>query len=168
MAHPHELRRKVRASYVQGLPLTTAAAVNGAVYQTVRGWKRQAAQDGDDWDIARNARRLSSSSAEAFANEVLDGLSQEFVATLAAIKGDAELSSTARTQMLVQLGDAYSKALAASSRAMPNANRLMVAMEVIKFLTGYIAKAAPDIRERFIDLVEGAGNEIAREFGSGL
>lgn len=168
MAHNHETRRKVRAAYVQGMPLTTAAEANGVRYATSRNWKRADAEEGNDWDLARNARRISSSGVEAFANQVLDGLSEEFVATLAAVKADKAMPAQTRAQIMVQMSDAYSKALAASTRAMPNANRLAVAMEVIKFLSGYITQHAPQIRPAFLAAVESAGDALVGEFGSGL
>ena len=74
MAHDHETRRKVRAAFVQGMPLTSAAEINHVRYATARKWKADDAKSGNDWDIARNARRMSSSGVEAFANQVMDGL----------------------------------------------------------------------------------------------
>ena len=168
MAHDHETRRRVRASYVQGLPLTSAAEANHVRYATARNWKRLDAEQGADWDLARNARRLSSSGIEAFANQVLDGLAEEFTATLKTLKEQKDLSPQLRTQMMVQLSDAYSKALAASTRAMPNANRLAVAMEVIKFLSGRVGEMAPAIRAEFVRVVEASGDAMVAEFGSGL
>jgi transposase len=168
MAHDHETRRKVRAAFVQGMPLTSAAEINHVRYATARQWKAKDAESGNDWDIARNARRLSSSGVEAFANQVMDSLCEEFIFTLQAVKADTSLQPIVRTQIVSQLGDAYSKALSASRRAMPNADRLGTAMEVIKFLSTRVGDKAPDIRERFLAVCEESGDALVREFGSGL
>jgi uncharacterized protein YjcR len=166
MAHDRDLRRKVRASYVQGLALTTAAEVNGVSYQTARNWKRHDGAAGHDWDIARQARLMSKSGMEEMANLVLEQLADQFVATLAALKADSNMPADKRASVLVQLMDGYNKAIGAASRAMPNANRLATAMEVIKFLTVHIAEQAPELRERFIEVIEGAGEALVAEFGA--
>lgn len=167
MAHDRELRRKVRAAYVQGMPLTTAAEVHGISYQTARNWKRHDGTAGHDWDIARQARLLSRSGVEEMANLVLEQLAEQFVATLTALKADEKMPADKRASVLVQLMDGYNKAIGAASRAMPAANRLATAMEVIKFLSTYIAEQSPDLRERFLTVIEGAGDALVAEFGSG-
>ena len=139
MAHDRDLRRKVRASYVQGMALTTAAEVNGVSYQTVRNWKRQDGAAGHDWDVARDARLMSKSGIEEMTNLVLEQLAEQFLATINALKADEHMKPDARARVLTQLLDGYNKAISAASKAMPNANRLAVAMDVIRFLTGIVA-----------------------------
>lgn len=165
MAHDRDLRRKVRAAYVQGMPLTTAAETNGVAYATVRNWKRQDTAAGHDWDVSRQARLMSKSGVEEMTNLVLEQLAEQFVATLSALKADDKLPADKRATVLVSLMDGYNKAIGAASRAMPNANRLATAMEVIKFLTVHIAERAPAMREPFIALVESAGDALVAEFG---
>jgi uncharacterized protein YjcR len=167
MAHDTATRAKVRAKYVQGLPLATAAEVCGVSYNTTRNWKRDDAASGDDWDVARNARRMTKSGVEAMANEVLGELAEQFLVTIDAVKKDKAMSAQQRAQILVQLMDGYNKAIQAASRAMPNANRLATAMDVSKFLVQYIGQHAPKMREPFIALLEQAGPEFVREFGNG-
>jgi hypothetical protein len=72
-----------------------------------------------------------------------------------------------RADILVKLMDGFNKAIAAASRAMPNGNRLAVAMDVLKFMTVFIGKAEPKLQKRFIELAEAAGPEFVAEFGSG-
>lgn len=55
MAHDPKVRNQLRAKYLQGMPLTTAADVCKVSYQTARNWKRAAKEAGDDWDISRAA-----------------------------------------------------------------------------------------------------------------
>ena len=167
MAHDSKLRSKVRAKYVQGLPLTAAAAACKVPYNTARRWKAADAEAGSDWDITRNARRMTKSGVEEMANEVLGELAEQFLATLEAVKKDPKMPAEKRAQILVQLMDGYNKAIAAASRAMPNANRLATAMDVTRFLGQYIADRYPKFRAQFVEIMEAAGDAFVREFGSG-
>jgi hypothetical protein len=167
MAYDRNIRSKVRAKYVQGMPLSTAAEACKVPYNTARNWKRQEAEDGNDWDVARNARRMSRSGLEEMANEVLGELAEQFLATLNAVKADPKMPAEKRSEILVRLMDGYNKAISAASRAMPNANRLGVAMDVVKFFTAYVAQHHPKQREKFIEIVESAGEALVREFGAG-
>ena len=167
MAYDHSIRNKVRASYVQMGVLTSAAAVHDVPYNTARTWKRQDAADGNDWDIQRNARHLAKSGIEEMANAVLGDLAEQFVATLDALKKDTKMGAAARAQILTQLMDGYSKAIAAATRAMPNANRLATALDVIRHLTSLFADKFPKLRPQFVAAVEQLGDELVREFGGG-
>ncbi|MDR3370685.1 DUF1804 family protein [Rhodoferax sp.] len=167
MAYDRPTRNKVRAKYVQGLPLATAAEACKVPYNTARNWKRQDADDGNDWDLTRNARRMTKSGVEDMANEVLGELAEQFLATLEAVKKDPKMPADKRADIMVRLMDGYNKAIGAASRAMPNANRLAVAMDVFKFLSTFIASRYPKHRGAFIEIMEASADDLAREFGSG-
>lgn len=166
MAHSDQLKAKVRAAYIQGGVLSTAAALHGVPYATARAWKRKASEAGHDWDIARNARRMTKSGLESMANEVLEGLAEQFTATITALKTDKEMKPSPRGQLLVQLMDGYSKAIAAATRAMPSSNRLAIAMDVIRFLTMRFGERFPKLREAFVQAVEQLGDDLVAEFGT--
>jgi hypothetical protein len=167
MAYDQTTRGKVRTKFLQGLALDAAAKVCKVPYNTARNWKRQAKALGDDWDLARNARRMSKGGMEEMANDVLGGLAEQFLATIDAIKADPKMDAGKRADILVKLMDGFNKAIGAASRAMPNGNRLAVAMDVLKFMTIYIGKKEPKLQKRFIELAEAAGPEFVAEFGSG-
>ena len=168
MAHEPGKRSRLRDEYVRGLPLSEAAAVAQVPYPTARNWKRQGAARGDDWDVARAARRMSGSGVEAMANEVLEGLAEQYLVTLEMLKTSPpdSLCAQQRADILVRLMDGYNKAISASARAMPHANRLAAAMDVVRFLTALITERSPDLREKFIALVETSGEDLVREFGA--
>lgn len=166
MAYDTATRKKVRAGYVRGLALTVAAEEAGVPYNTCRTWKRQAYEDGDDWDVARSAHRMTKSSLEQMANEVLGELAQEFTATLRVLKADKAMKAEARARVMVQLMDGYNKSMAAAARASPGTNRLAVAMDVIKHLTDLFAKHDPKLRVAFVARVEQLGDELLAEFGA--
>lgn len=167
MAYDKSTRNKVRAKYVQGMPLATAAEACRVPYNTARNWKRQDADAGSDWEVMRNARRMTKSGVEEMANEVLGELAEQFMATLKAIKDDPKMPADKRAEILVRLMDGYNKAISAASRALPNANRLAVAMDVVKFLNSFISHRFPKLRQQFIEITEAAGEDFVREFGSG-
>lgn len=166
MAHDKSTRKKLRAKYVQGLSLTAAATACKVPYNTARTWKRQDAEAGSDWDIERNASRMTMSGVEAMANEVLGELATEFLATIDALRADKAMKAADRAELLVGLMDGYNKAINSASRALPNANRLAVAMDVMKFLNAFVAEKFPKQRAWFIELTEASGEAFVREFGS--
>ena len=172
MAHDPDKRTALRDGYIRGLSLADAAIAAGVPYATARNWKRQSAASGDDWDIARNARRMSGSGIEAMANEVLGSLAEQYLITINMLKAapPKEVNAQQRAEILVRLMDGYNKAISASAsacaRAMPNANRLAAAMDVVRFLTALVAERAPKLREPFIALIEASGDDLVREFGS--
>lgn len=168
MAHEPGRRAELRDAYIRGMSLADAAISAGVPYPTARNWKRQSAASGDDWDIARNARRMSGSGIEAMANEVLGSLAEQYLITINMLKAapPEEVNAQQRAEILVRLMDGYSKAISASARAMPNANRLAAAMDVVRFLTALVAERAPKLREPFIALIEASGDDLVREFGS--
>lgn len=167
MAHDKTTRGKVRSKYIAGMPLQAASELCKVSYNTARNWKSKAAEEGDDWDLARNARRMSKGGMEEMANEVLGGLSEQFLVTIEALKTTPDMAPETRASILLKLMDGYSKSIGAASRAMPNGNRLAVAMDVVKFMTAQIGKEAPKILDQFLVLVERTGPEFVAEFGSG-
>ncbi|MFP5473075.1 MAG: DUF1804 family protein [Gammaproteobacteria bacterium] len=167
MAYDKSTRNKVRAKYVQGMALATAAEACKVPYNTARNWKRADAEAGADWDIERNARHMTKTGIEDMANQVLGELAEQFLATIQVLKADKSLKAEKRADILVRLMDGYNKAIAAASRAMPNANRLAVAMDVLRFLNAHISEHFPKLRGQFIEVTESAGEAFAREFGSG-
>lgn len=167
MAHPSTVRSKLRAQYVGGMSLSAAAIACGVPYATARRWKTADASEGQDWDIQRNARRMTKSGVEEMANQVLGEIAEQFLVTLEAVKKDEKMGAEKRAQILVQLMDGYNKAIAAAARAMPNANRLAVAMDVVRFLTEFIAEHRPTLRTAFVEIAEAASDDFVRRFGAG-
>ncbi len=165
MAYDRATRQRLRAKFVQGMALTSASEAEEVPYNTARRWKSEDAARGDDWDLERNARRMTCSGVHNLAIEVLNELATQFLTTLEALKKDEKLAADKRANILVQLMDGYHKAIHASARAMPEANQLAVAMDVVKFLTTYIVGHAPGLREQWMTLIEGAGDALVAEFG---
>jgi uncharacterized protein YjcR len=166
MAHEPRTRQKVRAKYVQGLPLEAAADVCSVSYSTARNWKRKDADDGDDWDIARNAKRISSGGLEQFTGSILYDLAEQFEATIKSMHDAKDIKPQDKANMLLKLSDAYVKAMAAAGRGNPKLNRLSIATEVLKEFNAYIVAKFPPHRAAFIDMLEGFGPVLTKKFGA--
>jgi len=59
MAYSDKIKAEVRSDFIRGKPLSAVASSHQVPYDTARSWKRKAAADGDDWDTARAANRIS-------------------------------------------------------------------------------------------------------------
>lgn len=166
MAYDDSVKRKVRAKYVQGLSLDAAAQTQDVPYNTARNWKRKSAEDGDDWDVARNAKRLTKGGIEDLTGGILLDLAEQFEATLKAMREKKDLQPQAKAEILLKLSDGYVKTVAAAGRGNPKLNRLAVAMDVLKELTGFIAEKHPKLRSQFLDVAEAFGPVLAQRFSA--
>jgi len=165
MAHDQKTRNQVRAKYIQGLPLATAAETCQVAYQTARNWKRAAKENGDDWDHARAARRLSKGSIEELTNQVLEELTTQFMATFEAMKADPTMDAVKKSDILARLSDSYVKTVNAAGRANPALNELSRTMDVLKDLSEFIADRFSKHRAAFLEILEAYGQEVARKHG---
>jgi hypothetical protein len=165
VAHADDVKRKVRANYVQGLPLKAASETEGVSYNTARNWKRDAVAAGDDWDVERTARRLTASSREEMAHQVMPQLTRMFAALMKKLEDSKDIEPALQAKLLLQITDGYAKAAAASERLAPGSNRLATAMDVIRFVTDLVANHLPKMHPAFFELVRTHGEDIAREFG---
>jgi Protein of unknown function (DUF1804) len=164
MAHPTAKRSEVRASFVQGLPLETAAEGAGISYPTARNWKREAKAKGDCWDIARSAKRMTAGGKEAFATQVVEEMATEFLATIGQVRDNKTLDVAVKGEMLARLADSYAKIMAAAGRASPKLNALSVSMDVLKEIGNHIHQKHPAQRSWFVGVLEEIGPVLAAKF----
>jgi hypothetical protein len=165
MAHDASTRAKVRAKFVQGVPLETAAEACDVPYNTARNWKRAAKDQGDDWDIARRAKDLSRGGVAEMTGQIMEDLVEQFAATMQLMRETEGMQPMDKANILLKLSDAYVKTMAAAARGNPKLDRLSVAMDVIQQLCGFIVENFPDMRQPFLDAVEAFGPELAQRFG---
>ena len=165
MAYDNATKAKVRAAYIKGMPLDAASTSAGVPYNTARNWKRKADADGDDWDVARRANQLSSGSVGDVMQQVMDSLAQQFAATLTALEDKEDMPPLDKANILLKLSDAFVKTMAAAARGNPKLDRLAVAMEVVQLMAAFVGEHYPDIRKRFIEVVQAFGPEVVRHFG---
>jgi transposase-like protein len=166
MAHPPELRAKVRASYVHDrLPLETAAEKHGIGYATARRWKSEAENDGDDWERARSAARLSGDGIRNVAQLMLEDYLTLHQATVDAVKSADNIGPLAKAEVLSRLADAFTKTMSAVGKASPELSRLAIATDVIQRLAEYTEADFPQHIAAIVEIIEPFAAELAKEFG---
>jgi hypothetical protein len=166
MAHDRKTRDQVRAKYVQGMPLKTAADLARVAYQTARNWKTAAKRDGDDWDIARAAQRMSRSSVDSMTGQVVEEMTVQFLATLEAVKTDTKLAPAAKADILARLSDAFIKVINGAGRSNPKLGAFSICMELLRDLSQFIQTKHPKAHLMFIDILEAFGQEVAKKYSS--
>ena len=166
MAHPPETRDALRRAYVfDRLSLEVAALKLGIPVGTATRWKRDARDNGDDWDKQRAAQLLAGGSIEDIARMALAGLVTQYQATIEALNTDSSLDAATKVQLLASLADAYNKTVSASKRVLPETSELATAMEVVQQLAGFIRQRYPRHGQAFAEILEPFGEEVSKRYG---
>ena len=166
MAHPAEVRDKVRRAYIiDRLSLEVAAAKMGVSYGTVSRWKQQAMAVGDDWDKMQSAQLLGSGSIEDLGRMTLVGFVTQYQATMEEVALAADVGPALKVQMLASLADAFNKIVAANKRILPETSELATAMDVVQKLAMFVRQRYPKHVAAFAELLEPFGAELARDYG---
>jgi len=163
MAHDQHTRNQVRAKYVQGMPLRTAADALDVSYQTARNWKRAAKAAGDDWDISRSAQRMSKGNVEELTAQVVEEMNVQFLATLEELKSNKSLQPVVKADIIARLSDSLIKVINAAGRSNPKLATLSVAMDVLKDLSQFIQIHYPKQHAGYIEILERFGQEVAKK-----
>ena len=170
MARPPEERMKLRTAYIGGLPLEAAADKAGVPYATARNWFRAAREEGDDWDKFRAASLIVAGGGieQAMGRIIAAGL-MRCEALLDSLDGgvnpDDKVSPTDAIKAMATLGDTVAKLRAAGKSMMPEADKLAVAMDVLKRLDAFIRENYPQHAGSFGELLSPFGQELARAYG---
>lgn len=165
MAHPPETISAARAAYVyEALNQDAIADRFNVPRTTIARWKRSALANGDDWDRARAAARLSGQGAEAVITAVLEDFMLMFQSTLDDVKKTGDIKPLERAEVISRLSDAFTKTVNAAAKGSPKLNKLSIAMEVLQLLVKYIQTERPDLVEQFSDVLGGFGEKLAGEF----
>ena len=170
MARPPEERMKLRTAYIGGLPLEAAADKAGVPYATARNWFRAAREEGDDWDKFRAASLIVAGGGieQAMGRIIAAGL-MRCEALLDSLDGqekpEDKMSPTDAIKAMATLGDTVSKLRSAGKSMMPEADKLGIAMDVLKRLATYIQENHPQQAGAFAELLPVFGQELARAYG---
>lgn len=166
MAHPQEIRDKVRRAYVfDRLSLEVAAMSAGVSFASASRWKRESKAGGDDWDKAQAAQLIAGGDIEDIARQMLAGLVTQYQATMQAIGIDTSMAPADKVQALASLADAYNKTIAASKRLLPETSELATAMGVLQKFAQFIRDKYPQHLGAFAEVLEPFGQEVARVYG---
>lgn len=165
MAYSDTVRQAVRADFVRGLTLRGASDKNQVPYETVRGWKRSAKAEGDDWDIARAAARISAGGIKTLTAEILEDFVHLFEATIEEIKSAKDMSPMKKAEAISRLSDAYQKTVKAAGASNPELSRLAIAMDVLQKQAEFIRRRHPHLQSAFLEILEPFGKELTRVYG---
>ncbi|HEZ1422110.1 TPA: DUF1804 family protein, partial [Neisseria meningitidis] len=116
MAHPQEIREKLRRLYVSGeQTLETAALMCEIPQTTARAWKRADKEKGDDWDKMRAAYTLAGGGIEDLSRAMLAGFMVQYNSTMTMLQDSSteDLPPSDRAKLLASLTDAFTKTVSA-------------------------------------------------------
>jgi DNA-binding PucR family transcriptional regulator len=165
MAHPQETRKRLRRAYIfEQLSLEIASAQCGVAFPTARRWKKEALEAGDDWDRLRAAHVMAGGGLEEIGKAVLTGLVIQYQTSLEQLTTDDMLSPKERVDLLASLSDAFTKAVAANKRILPEISELAVALEVIKQLGHFVTEHYPQHRVAFLEILEPFGERMEKYY----
>ncbi|MGI1671961.1 MAG: DUF1804 family protein [Neptuniibacter sp.] len=165
MAYSDETKRELRGHFVhKGMSLKAASSACEVPYETARSWKRKAAADGDDWDTARAAARMSESGVKALTAEIIEDFCLLFQSTIEEIKKAEKISPLQKAESISRLSDAYTKTVKAAGASNPELSKLSVAMDVLKRQAEFIQQNYPDRKELFLEILAPFGEVLSREF----
>ncbi len=166
MAHPDETRLKVRTAYVRGrMTLADAAEEAGVSTASAKAWKKWAKDNGDDWDIARNAARMAAGGLGDMTTEVLEDFILQFKQTMDDLRNDKSISAISRADTLAKLSDSYAKTAKAAASGNNNMAKLSIALEVLEQLGQFIHAEYPHHATAFVEILEPFGAVIGRHYG---
>ncbi|KGA31970.1 DUF1804 family protein [Pectobacterium odoriferum] len=166
MAHPQEVRDKLRRAYIFGqMSLEIASAQSGVAFATARRWKKDGQDAGDDWDKLRAAHVIAGGGLEDIGRAVLTGLVTQYQTALESLNGTAEIPPRERVELLASLADAFNKATSASKKILPETSELSVALEVIQLLSTFIRERHSKHLDAFVSILDGFGEEIGKRYG---
>ena len=165
MAHPPEKRLELRTAYIGGLPLEAAADKVAVPYATARNWFIAARKEGDDWDKFRAASLIVAGGGieQAMGRIIAAGL-MRCEALLDRLE-DPEIPPAEAVKAMATLGDTVAKLKAAGKSMMPEADKLGVAMDVLKRLAAYLQENHPQQATAYAELLPVFGEELARAYG---
>lgn len=167
MAHPKEMRDKVRRDYVSGRQtLEVAAMLNQIPLSTARLWKKNAKEIGDDWDKARAAYLLAGGGLEEVGQMMLAAFIVQYQDTMERLQNDTELDAVERVKLLGSLSDSFAKNISTNKKLMPETSELATAMKLLDMQLTWVQKNQPKHLQAFIDVLEPFGKFIETEFKS--
>lgn len=164
MAHPQEVRDKLRQLYIEGMPLNGAAISCSVSYDTARDWKAKAKAKGDDWDTARSAYRISDAGIDDLNVQLVEDFARQVITTTRELEAST-IPAAEKAQLLAQLADAYAKFSKAFSRVNPAFSGLSVALDTIKTTAEYLRKTDPAALRALQPHLDDIGAILGKRYG---
>lgn len=166
MARNKEAFSEVRKAYVfERLDLTIAAAKHAVPYATATRWKKKAKVDGDCWDKARTALRLSSGGLGDLSIQVLEDFTFQYQSLMEEIKQAVDMKPQDKVDIMTKLADSFVKISAAVGKSNPQVAAVAEAIKVIDLLRQFIEEHFPQHANAFVEILTPFGDEIGRHYG---
>lgn len=166
MAHSQKTITQARAAYVyDSLNIDNISGRFNVSRGTVMRWKKTALKNGDDWDRARAAARLSGQGAEAVTAAVMEDFVLLFQSTLTDIKASQDIKPLERAEVLSRLADAYTKTMNAVAKGNPKLDKLSFAADMLRDLVQYIQTHYPQHAAAMEQVLVPFGDEIGKRYG---
>lgn len=165
MAYSQQVREAVRNAYVHDrLPLEAAAQRVGVSYSAAQAWKRNDKADGQCWDKARAASRMSSGGLGDLTTQLLEDFAILFQTTVEQIR-DADVDPLKKAEAISRLSDAYTKTMRAATKGAPEIGRLAMALEVLDLFAKFVRSEHPEHAAALITVLEPFGQTLASTYG---
>lgn len=164
MAHTQETKDNVRRIYIEGMPLTGAAACCNVSYDTARSWKSYAKERGDDWDTARAAYRIGEQGIDDLNKQLVEDFARQVITTTRELE-TATIPAAEKAQLLAQLADAYAKFSKAFSRINPAFSGLSVALDTLRIIADELRKRDPAALRALQPYLNDIGAVLGKRYG---
>lgn len=168
MAHDDDKKREARKKFVhERLALPTVGIATGVPESTLRRWKREAREAGDDWDQARAATMVAGEGFSSLISLVLEDFVTQFQATMELLKSDSEIAPMDRAKVMAGLADALQKTVSSAGRAAPQISKLGVANDVMQRLMEFATSYHPAEAVAVASVVEPFTGYLTEVYGDG-
>jgi len=165
MALPKDTKARIKTAYIESrMPITTLAAMFSVDASTISRWKQADLKQGDDWDKAQAAALLAGNELESTTQRALAKLICQIERTIDDVEHYQDTTPVIKTQCLASLVDGLHKATHASRRIMPQANKLAIAREAIKYFVQFAQLNYPQQAADLIEVIEAFGSQLPRVF----
>jgi transposase len=173
MAHKKDVRDAVRRDYIaQGMSLEVLGPMHGVSMASVVRWRREARDNGDDWDRLRAARRLASGVPEDITRDLLMEFLEHHKHAMERLREAREGSPEGQPMpadeyatLLAKLQDGFNKMMAASKRILPQTDRLIVAAGVVEDLAAFLSEKHPALMAGFLDVLPAFQGIVEKKYG---
>ncbi len=163
MAHPGEKRTQLRGLYVyQRLPMDAACAKAGVPRGTANRWKKEAAEDGDDWDSARAAVALGDEHFASLSKKLLEDYLIQHQATMDLLREARDMGPRERAETLASMSDSFNKTMASFKRLAPDLDRQAVQIDVLQRFVTFAQARYPQHLQALAEMLEPFGEELTK------
>jgi transposase-like protein len=165
MAYSDKTMREARHCYVNDqLSLEQIALAKNIPKATLTRWKRDAKQQGDDWDRRRSASMVAGEGREIAGDYIVENFIVLFKETVEKLKADKNISPLDLAAAISKLADAFHKVMASAGRLSPELSKLGIAMEIIAKLADFTHKEFPQCGEALLMVLEPFGDWLAKNY----